>query len=739
MTGKLRIDHVRSQTLELFLALQREVAGRFAWEITALPRPVTPQIAQFRDGVQSWRRAGLDQLPAWLAAPRLSDLTGVGVDPAFHEGAGLVTSAIEAARADLEAALADLDPLRSAAIRTLDDQMRLEEVDDRLRTALGATGEEFTLPLHTVTLAPWPSIGFLSDGNRLAGAYLDCRRNQGSMLIEGVLTLLGWALLRDQPSADGLMARLAERLPGSGPYHRRLRAVAAKTIVEMTAGALTRVFDPEHQVGVTVQGTAWRYPRLYGAVERAWGPYLNDLADRDDALDSLAAELTRYRPHWFVDHVDASSLVADFYLLEYLAASGDADGARRLEQWTPQLAKDLVGQLDLVIGAELGHYERAPSGYLPEPLREFLHRISEGDSQAAWPRVRAESGAVAALEMAAQAFRGPGVEFGGEAWAPIAEMLRRYLANEMPQRVFIDQCFTLQHNNGSLLDKYFDVENVQSVLDAQASGRLETLAAHASEEVREAWLVHRSGDHSPAWLAKDPRSATGTGSPDDGRGWFEGSVFDAVPGGTGCGSAGSADSFAPSDSGRVADRVRARNTTYRRPLPADLMLYSEASVVVHTQQGDIEVDLWPQSAPYTIDNFLKLASGLRAWTDPETGARRTDPFYDGTRFYRRVPGFLIQGGDRTETGLGGPGYRIPDEFNPDLAFDRPYLMAMANAGTDGTGSQFFITVAPAPHLTNHYALLGEVRDTSSRLVVDAISQSADPTLIHRVSTVTRPS
>ncbi|MFF3345824.1 peptidylprolyl isomerase [Streptomyces sp. NPDC002779] len=140
-----------------------------------------------------------------------------------------------------------------------------------------------------------------------------------------------------------------------------------------------------------------------------------------------------------------------------------------------------------------------------------------------------------------------------------------------------------------------------------------------------------------------------------------------------------------------------------------------------TSQGDIDVRLLPNHAPKTVRNFVELAKGEREWTNPATGERSSTPLYDGTIFHRVLSGFMIQGGDPLSTGIGGPGYEFEDEFHPDLRFDRPYLVAMANAGPDTNGSQFFITVAPAVHLNRKHTIFGEVVDPASQKVVDAIA------------------
>ncbi|MBX9243445.1 peptidylprolyl isomerase [Actinotalea ferrariae] len=152
---------------------------------------------------------------------------------------------------------------------------------------------------------------------------------------------------------------------------------------------------------------------------------------------------------------------------------------------------------------------------------------------------------------------------------------------------------------------------------------------------------------------------------------------------------------------------------------------------LHTTSGDIRIELYPNHAPKTVRNFVGLATGTQAWTDPRTGAERTEPLYDGVIFHRVISGFMIQGGDPLGTGTGGPGYSFDDEIHPELRFDQPYLLAMANAGqrrdpatgkVGGTnGSQFFISVTPTPHLNGKHTIFGKVADDESRAVVDAIA------------------
>ncbi|EFW09496.1 peptidyl-prolyl cis-trans isomerase [Actinomyces sp. oral taxon 178 str. F0338] len=145
---------------------------------------------------------------------------------------------------------------------------------------------------------------------------------------------------------------------------------------------------------------------------------------------------------------------------------------------------------------------------------------------------------------------------------------------------------------------------------------------------------------------------------------------------------------------------------------------------MHTSMGDIALDLFPDHAPNTVNNFVGLARGEREWTDPRTGQKTSRPLYDGTVFHRVIKDFMIQGGDPLGNGTGGPGYQFNDEIHPELAFNEPYLLAMANAGKrmgKGTnGSQFFITVVPTPWLQGKHTIFGKVADQASKDVVDAI-------------------
>ena len=172
---------------------------------------------------------------------------------------------------------------------------------------------------------------------------------------------------------------------------------------------------------------------------------------------------------------------------------------------------------------------------------------------------------------------------------------------------------------------------------------------------------------------------------------------------------------------------------------------------LRTNLGDIRVQLFGDHAPKTVKNFVGLSDGTGSWTNPATGQPGEGALYSDVIFHRIIPNFMIQGGDPLGQGIGGPGYSFDDEIHPELNFNAPYILAMANAGlrrnaitgkAEGTnGSQFFITVGPTPHLQNRHTIFGEVADDASKAVVDAIASTAtdgrdrplEPVVIERVT------
>jgi peptidyl-prolyl cis-trans isomerase A (cyclophilin A) len=152
---------------------------------------------------------------------------------------------------------------------------------------------------------------------------------------------------------------------------------------------------------------------------------------------------------------------------------------------------------------------------------------------------------------------------------------------------------------------------------------------------------------------------------------------------------------------------------------------TEPTAIFETTDGNITCTLFPDKAPLTVANFIGLATGTKDWKDPKTGKMvHGVPLYNGTIFHRVIPDFMIQGGDPVGNGSGDPGYSFKDEFSPDLTFDQPGRLAMANSGPGTNGSQFFITEVPTPHLNNHHTIFGQCQDID---VVKKIARlAADP-------------
>jgi peptidyl-prolyl cis-trans isomerase A (cyclophilin A) len=167
------------------------------------------------------------------------------------------------------------------------------------------------------------------------------------------------------------------------------------------------------------------------------------------------------------------------------------------------------------------------------------------------------------------------------------------------------------------------------------------------------------------------------------------------------------------------------------------------TAVLDTSMGRITCKLFSKEAPKTVENFIGLAEGTKDWTDPVTHKKmHGKPLYDGTQFHRVIPEFMIQGGDPTATGMGDPGYMFEDEFDPNLNFDVPGRLAMANSGPNTNGSQFFITEVPTEHLNQKHTIFGQC-DDSSILVVKSIARverdgndkPVDPVILKKVTIV----
>ena len=194
----------------------------------------------------------------------------------------------------------------------------------------------------------------------------------------------------------------------------------------------------------------------------------------------------------------------------------------------------------------------------------------------------------------------------------------------------------------------------------------------------------------------------------------------------------------------------AQDTKPAEPIPdapqatAAAMIHPNGpTVVMETSMGRITCQFFEKQAPKTVANFIALAQGTKDWTDPQTQQKmHNKPLYDGTVFHRVIPEFMIQGGDPTGTGIGDPGYTFEDEFNPDLNFDVPGRLAMANSGPNTNGSQFFITEVPTEHLNQHHTIFGQCDDPSltvvkaiARVERDSNDKPVTPVVLKKVTIV----
>jgi cyclophilin family peptidyl-prolyl cis-trans isomerase len=168
---------------------------------------------------------------------------------------------------------------------------------------------------------------------------------------------------------------------------------------------------------------------------------------------------------------------------------------------------------------------------------------------------------------------------------------------------------------------------------------------------------------------------------------------------------------------------------------------AQPRAVIETSMGDIHCTLFPDKAPIGVANFIGLATGKKAWTDPRNGTKREGvPLYDGVTFHRVIPNFMIQGGDPTGTGTGSPGNEFGVEASPDLTFDRPGRLAYANAGPGTNGSQFFVTEVPYPSLNGGYTIFGQCNNVDvvqkiTRVPRDANDKPTTPVIIKHIRIV----
>ena len=285
--------------------------------------------------------------------------------------------------------------------------------------------------------------------------------------------------------------------------------------------------------------------------------------------------------------------------------------------------------------------------------------------------------------------------------------------------------------NAAPVQVQVDIPTALQKMDA----RLARLEAYVSVLAKQAEIPVQPGADSTASPARATRSDSdqvGYGVPTDAERTRERSltahqVAASTTRGDIVGSGSASERVARVGELRVAaaELLRLRSGAEFRQVEAELRksgTSARPTAVLQTSMGPITIRLFPDYAPEAVRNFIELAEGARPWIDSREAERLRQGarLYDGTLFHRVIHGLLIQGGDPIGTGSGGPGYRQANEFHRELTFDQPYMVAMANSGESSNGSQFFITVSPAPWLTGKHTIFGEVIDHST--VADQISQ-----------------
>lgn len=238
----------------------------------------------------------------------------------------------------------------------------------------------------------------------------------------------------------------------------------------------------------------------------------------------------------------------------------------------------------------------------------------------------------------------------------------------------------------------------------------------SAEAIDELLALHRSGDHRMDGTLLDALYRAGRMG-----------EYLVVAAGAGAPLGGSEEAILAAEDPMQALRGHLGLTEPGQTLDAQL----------ETSQGIITCTLFVDEAPVTVANFVGLAKGTQPWTHPMTGAAGDGSLYENTMFHRVIPDFMVQGGDPVGTGSGGPGYRFWDEVDDQHRFDRPGRLAMANAGPGTNGSQFFVTVAPTPHLDGRHTVFGQCgTDVAERITAvprDGQDRPLMPVALKRVT------
>lgn len=483
----VNLDIRRSESLDVFLAVQRDVFGVIPGDPSYLADPYGDAIGQLLDLMKEWSSGSERWVPAFVASGGRVGEDGWTASFDQRNEARLAPGLMEAL-GQLREPLDALNPIVQDAIRDL-SMVDWHSLISRLMDRFGISGCTENPKVFLVPLAPhYPGSGLLMDAGRPVAGYVDVVRFRSGARLDAVVALVIWQILLQ--GGGRFLGSLSRSFPRSSPESGNVRSLVLKIIVEITASYETSFLLLSHRGSVDLLGTQWRYPRLNALVGREWLAVLEGHSSTGEAFEAIFGQVSESGPEWFSMEVDAASLAADFYMLEYLASKGLRDAEVMFASWVGPLSAYIYEHVSLVIGGELGHYAEAASdsSTWPRDVRRFAARVNTGDSRAGWHSARLELGDVLALELARKCFDDLGDHYGGAAWGPAAELLGMLAVGAVSKAVFIDQCFTLQHHNGPLFDKYLDVEDLPRVLEYQASSDLQALSVFCSREVRSAFV-----------------------------------------------------------------------------------------------------------------------------------------------------------------------------------------------------------------------------------------------------------
>jgi len=512
-----------NRLLETYLALDHERGRRRAWEKTLLGAEHATHASRFGELVQALQDV-VDLEFALAVSASAQEFIG----SSSRQVAGQ-SDAAERTRAIVEFAqlLEDLaGPVGLAA--GLDEADRLDIANEltglagRTQTAVFSYIRDMIgvecdpeEPIVLVAAAPRDRPTDVirgRDGRRVP--FIDVSRLRGTELFEAACELLvdaaeaGGSSAADRP-AEGVPRQVGLNLPagivdssftlhslGRSPWQEvadRVDATGGERaalvqglrilmVASCVTEAIRRTADPSHQSAAESLGLYIVFDPLWRAIAPAWSMYLAGLLPSSTAIDLMSDELAGMTLTDALRRPDAAMMAADFYLLEYLSAHGDAGGSVAFARYCDDTERFMSEVVTITVGAELGHIVDRYQLLGDTPEGKFLARLGWCDTRISWARaLRADEGE--ALRNAERCFGGPFADFDGIRWVPIASTLREFREGQLSGKAFIDWCFSVRHNSGPIFDKFCRVDAIEAVLDAQAQGDVSALARFASKRV----------------------------------------------------------------------------------------------------------------------------------------------------------------------------------------------------------------------------------------------------------------